>query len=91
MDLMHYNRMVWGMNMSKESYCFEAESVKTAFLAGIVDVLSDNLSRHCVDFNAFDADVFYAPDQDISQLTDAVKRECEAISVFGENWISQRK
>lgn len=66
--------MVWVMNMSKESCCFEAESGKTAFLAGIVDVLSDNLSLHCVDFNDFDADVFYAPDQDISQLTDAVKK-----------------
>ena len=66
--------MEWVMNMSKEYSCFEDESGKTAFLAGVVDILSDNLSLHCADFNDFDADVFYTPDQDVSQLTDAVKK-----------------
>ncbi len=60
--------------MSKEYCCFESESGETAFLAGVVDVLSDNLSLHCVDFHTLDADVFCAPNQDILQLTDAVKK-----------------
>ena len=40
--------------MSKEYCCFESESGETAFLAGVVDVLSDNLSLHCVDFHTLD-------------------------------------
>lgn len=65
--------MVWVMNMSKEYCCFKSESGETAFLAGVVDVLSDNLSLHCAYSEDLDADIFYTPDQDLSQLTDAVK------------------
>ena len=60
--------------MSKEYWCFESESGETSFLAGVVDVLSDNLSLHCTDYNTLDADVFYIPNQDISQLNEAVKK-----------------
>ena len=60
--------------MSKEYFCFESESGETAFLAGVVDALSDDLSLHCVDFHTLDADVFYAPGQDISLLNEAVKK-----------------
>lgn len=60
--------------MSKEYWCFESESGETSFLAGVVDVLSDNLSLHCTDYNTLDTDVFYIPNQDISQLNEAVKK-----------------
>lgn len=61
-------------NMSKDYSCFESESGKTSFLAGVIDVLSDNLSIHCNDFNTMDADIFYIPNQDISLLNDVVKK-----------------
>lgn len=61
-------------NMSKDYFCFESESGKISFLAGVIDVLSDNLSIHCNDFNTMDADIFYIPNQDISLLNDAVKK-----------------
>lgn len=60
--------------MSKDHCCFESESGETAFLAGVVDVLSDNLSLHCIDHNTLDADIFYVPNQDVSQLNEAVKK-----------------
>ena len=59
--------------MSKEYCCFEYESGQTSFLAGIVDVLSDNLSIYCSDFNTMDADIFYIPNQNVTLLNNAVK------------------
>ena len=59
--------------MSKEYWGFEKETGGTGFLAGVVDVLSDNLEM-LLDFPyAMDADIFYVKDNDISLLNDAVK------------------
>lgn len=60
--------------MSKEYYGFEKETGGTGFLAGVVDILSDNLGI-LLDFPyAMDADIFYVKDNDISLLNDAVKK-----------------
>ncbi|MDE6520742.1 MAG: hypothetical protein K2K91_09875 [Ruminococcus sp.] len=59
--------------MSKEYWGFEKETGGTGFLAGVVDVLSDNLEM-LLDFPyAMEADIFYVKDNDISLLNDAVK------------------
>lgn len=59
--------------MSKEYWGFEKETGGTGFLAGVVDVLSDNLGM-LLDFPyAMEADIFYVKDNDISLLNDAVK------------------
>ncbi|MDE6788307.1 MAG: hypothetical protein K2J47_03185 [Ruminococcus sp.] len=59
--------------MSKEYWGFEKETGGTGFLAGVVDVLSDNLGM-LLDFPyAMDADIFYVKDNDISLLNNLVK------------------
>ena len=59
--------------MSKEYWSFEKETGETGFLAGVVDVLSDNLEM-LLDFGyAMDADIFYIKDNDISLLNNSVK------------------
>ncbi len=60
--------------MSKEYWGFENEDGSTAFLAGVVDVLSDNLSLTCDYAVTLDADIFYVKDNDVSLLNDAVKK-----------------
>ena len=59
--------------MSKEYWGFSAEDGETAFLAGVVDVLSDELSLHIEYPQHLDADIFYVEDNDISKLNEAVK------------------
>jgi len=60
--------------MSKDYCGFENETGETGFLAGIVDVLSDNLGM-ILDYSyALDADIFYVKDNDISLLNDSVKK-----------------
>ena len=60
--------------MSKEYWGFEKETGGTGFLAGVVDVLSDNLEM-LLDFHyAMDADIFYIKDNDISLLNRSVKK-----------------
>lgn len=59
--------------MSKEYWSFEKETGETAFLAGVVDVLSDNLEM-LLDFGyAMDIDIFHIKDNDISLLNNSVK------------------
>ena len=60
--------------MSKEYWGFENEDGSTAFLAGVVDVLSDNLSLACDYAVTLDADIFYVKEHDISLLNDSVKK-----------------
>lgn len=60
--------------MSKDYFLFESESGETAYMAGVVDVLSDNLGLCCKYGNALEADLFYVKDNDISLLNDAVKK-----------------
>lgn len=60
--------------MSKDYFGFSNEDGETAFLAGVVDVLSDELSMFLDDANALDADIFHVEDNDISLLNDAVKK-----------------
>lgn len=59
--------------MSKEYWGFENETGDTGFLAGVVDVLSDNLSMLCDFRYDFDADIFYLEDNDVSKLNDVIK------------------
>ena len=59
--------------MSKDYYCFEDEKGDTGFLAGVVDVLSDNLSM-ILDYGyALEADIFHVKDNDISLLNDVIR------------------
>lgn len=60
--------------MSKEYWGFEQETGETGFLAGVVDVLSDNLGMLLDSPYAMDADIFYVKDNDISLLNYAVKK-----------------
>ncbi len=60
--------------MTKECFYFDSEPGEVAFLSGVVDVLSDNMSLYCEYPSTMDADIFYAPDQDLSKLTEAVKK-----------------
>ncbi len=60
--------------MSKDYFLFESESGETAYMAGVVDVLSDNLTMHCKFGNALEADIFYIKDNDMSLLNEAVKK-----------------
>lgn len=69
--------------MSKEYWEFEEETGGTGFLAGVVDVLSDNLGM-LLDFPyAMDADIFYVKDNDISLLNDAVKKRLHYYNEIG--------
>ncbi|MDE6781637.1 MAG: hypothetical protein K2J40_09285 [Ruminococcus sp.] len=59
--------------MSKEYWGFENENGDTGFLAGVVDVLTDNLP--CCDFEyTLDADIFPVENNDISHINDTVKK-----------------
>ncbi|MDE6426627.1 MAG: hypothetical protein K2K89_10920 [Ruminococcus sp.] len=60
--------------MSKEYWGFENETGDTGFLAGVVDVLSDNLSMLCDFRYAFDADIFRIEDNDISKINETIKK-----------------
>lgn len=60
--------------MGKEYWGFENETGDTGFLAGVVDVLSDNLSMLCDFYYAFDADIFHLENNDFSKLNDVIKK-----------------
>lgn len=60
--------------MRKESWNFENETGQTAFLAGVVDCLSDYLSCICDWDIAFDADIFYIKYNDYTLLNDEIKK-----------------
>ena len=60
--------------MSKEYFCFEEEDGKTAFLCGVIDVLSDDLEMYLDFGSALDADVFYIKNNATGLLDDAVKK-----------------
>ncbi|MDE6025121.1 MAG: hypothetical protein K2G45_06700 [Lachnospiraceae bacterium] len=59
--------------MSKDYYEFEKENGDVGFLAGVVDVLSDNLSMMCDSVYAMEADIFFAENNDFSALSRAVQ------------------
>lgn len=60
--------------MSKEYWGFENETGDNGFLAGVVDVLSDNLSMLCDFGYAFETDIFHLEDNDFSKLNDVIKK-----------------
>ena len=60
--------------MSKEYWGFDTEKEQTCFLAGVVDVLSDELSLSCRGFTTLDADIFFIEDGDISKLEESFKK-----------------
>ena len=60
--------------MSKDYLTFANETGTTAFLAGVVDVLSDNLQM-ILDFSySLDVDIFYVEGNDLSLLNDSLKK-----------------
>ncbi|MBR1445401.1 MAG: hypothetical protein IJ583_17915 [Firmicutes bacterium] len=60
--------------MSKDHYGFENERGETGFLAGVVDVISDELEM-VLDFGySLDADIFCIRNNDMTLLNDSVKR-----------------
>lgn len=60
--------------MSKDHLTFINETGETAFLAGVVDVLSDKLQM-VLDFSyAIDVDIFRVENNDLSLLNDSVKK-----------------
>ena len=60
--------------MSKDYLAFVNETGETAFLAGVVDILSDNLQM-ILDFSyAVDVDIFRVENNDRSHLSDSVKK-----------------
>ena len=71
--------------MSREYWTLKGESGETAFLAGVVDVLSDTLSLVCDFTSAFDADIFYIPGNDLALLDDTVKRRLNIYHRYQEN------
>lgn len=72
--------------MSRDYCGFENEDSQTAFLAGVVDVLSDNLSTVCDFVHTLDADIFYVKNEDISSLNSAVKKRLHSYNEkYGEN------
>ncbi len=60
--------------MSKDYYLFENESGETAYLAGIVEVLSNNLSLVCDFGYSFEVDIFYMKDNDFNYLENSLKK-----------------
>lgn len=76
--------------MSKESWLFEGEDGQTAFLAGVVDCLSESLSMIC-DFGfTLDADIFYIKDNDFSVLNETIKKRLHTYSTINY-WDSEKK
>ncbi len=71
--------------MSREYWTLKGESGETAFLAGVVDVLSDTLSLVCDFTSAFNADIFYIPGNDLALLDDTVKRRLNIYHRYQEN------
>lgn len=66
---------IMGVICMSKDYCgFSNEGGETAFLAGVVDVLSDELSMFLDYAYALDADIFHVEDNNISLLNDAVKK-----------------
>lgn len=59
--------------MSKEYFEFENENGDVGFLAGVVDVLSDELTMMCDYSYAMEADIFFAENNDFSALSRAVQ------------------
>lgn len=72
--------------MSKEYRTFHEETGETAFLAGIVDALSDALSLVCNYGFAVNADIFYTPDHDLTALDDAIKNRLKAYNQYEMNF-----
>lgn len=77
------------MHMSKDYYLFENESGKTSYLAGVVDVLSDNLTMLCDFGYAFEADIFFVENNDFSLLNNSIKKRLNAYNPFYGNNISK--
>ena len=71
--------------MSKEYWTLKEEAGETAFLAGIVDILSDTLSLICDSGFDFDADIFCIPKNDFTALDDGIKRR---LKVYNESLVN---
>jgi hypothetical protein len=77
--------------MSKEHDEFESEAEQTAFLAGVVDVLADNLSLVGDYACALDADVFYIKGGDISLLNSSIKKRLRSYNKYDGERIPDEK
>jgi len=60
--------------LSKDYYQFKNEKGDIAFLIGLVDYLSDRLSLICDFGYTLEADVFAVSDQDLSLLSESVRK-----------------
>ena len=77
--------------MSKDHFTFVNETGATAFLAGVVDVLSDNLNM-ILDFSYdLDSDIFYVKDNDLSLLNNSVKKRLLCYKQYYGGNISEEK
>lgn len=66
--------------MSKEYYQFKNEKGDTAFLIGLVDYISDRLTLACDYGYSLDVDIFPVPNNDLSLLSDVVKKRIHLYS-----------
>ena len=77
--------------MSKEHTDFINETGEVGFLAGIVDVISDNLEI-ILDFGySLDADIFYIKNNDISLLNNTIKKRLKYYNKNLGNTVSEEK
>ena len=60
--------------MAKDYELFEGELGESAFMAGIVEILADWLLPLCANFYAFEADIFFVQENNLSLLDKEVKR-----------------
>ncbi len=77
--------------MSKDYWLFEKETGDIGFLAGVVDVLSDNLGMLLDYAYALDADVFFVKDNDMSLLNDSVKKRLHYYNIRYGLHISEKE
>lgn len=77
--------------MSKEYGALKEETGEVAFLAGVVDVLSDILLLVCDSTSDFDADIFYIPNNDFAALDDAIKKRLKVYNQsMGSDCVKQK-
>ncbi|MDE6501211.1 MAG: hypothetical protein K2L10_03935 [Ruminococcus sp.] len=67
--------------MGKEYWNFENEKGDTGFLAGVVDVLSSNLSMLCDYGYAFETDIFRIENNDISNINEIIKKRLHGYNI----------
>lgn len=77
--------------MSRDYWLFEGENPETAYMAGVVDVLGDNLSMVCDFPYTLDVDIFFVKDNDLSALDSTIKKRLHAYNEKEGHQISPDK